>query len=333
MSKRKKRYFELKSVVKVDEAIKAFNDGQEVTIPTSDLSVERNGHILQWDLVEPEDEVIEKYPIKPGIFDLVPTASGIKCAPMKLKDERMLESFSHTTEILREFTSFFNKLDVYEKLGLQKRRGILLYGPPGTGKTQSILTAVKKLRGEDKGTVVINWNSDKLRATDVMDFFAKAVEFTAEVTRLVIIIEDIGTSAEGYSGPKQVDSSLLNFLDGGCEAFSVPVFTVATTNYAEQLPENLINRPGRFSAWLKIGCPTPEERVVLMEFIGDGKLTEEDKKVILSKDCDSFTASHLRELNISSLKDEVSIAKVVKRLLDHQKEFNYKPKRDVGLGL
>ena len=94
---------------------------------------------------------------------------------------------------------------------------------------------------------------------------------------------------------------------------------MATTNYAENLPKNLVDRPGRFDKILKVGYFDGKSRVALLEFIMKTKLNEEDKKAIMSKECEEFSAAHLKEVFIRSKLDNTSIRAVVKALKDHSK--------------
>ena len=204
-----------------------------------------------------------------------------------------------------------------------------------TGKTSSITEACNDLIKKDKGTVVINWNASSIRSSDVLDFFTSGSEYTKECSRVVFVIEDIGMNVEGYGGPKEVDRSLLNFLDGSGVAFRIPTFIMATTNYVQNLPQNLIDRPGRFDKILEVGYPDADSRVALMEFITKAELSEDDKKIIRSKDCDTFSTAYLKEIFIRSQLDGTSIVEVVAQLKNHQKrlENDFDDSPPMGMGM
>jgi len=328
--KKAERHFKVKQITKIADLI----SGEITTLPISDLSIERDGHIIQSELVSPDEPEIPKTKIKPGIFDLIVQNQQIVPAPMELAEDRLMESFSNAQLIVNEFEKFFSRLSFYEELGFPKRRGLLLFGPQGTGKSKSINQAIKKMRAEDEGSVIINWNTSMLSSEAVNMFFKNGVEYTEDCTNLVIIIEDIGTNAEGYGGARVSDSTLLNFLDGVGITFPLPTFIVATTNYASNLPANLIDRPGRFDEWLRVGFPSSEERIVLAEFISKSKLSADDKHALSSSDCDEYSIAHIKEMMIRSKRDGIALKEVIQKLAEHKRLMNndFTEKKGLGLG-
>jgi SpoVK/Ycf46/Vps4 family AAA+-type ATPase len=199
-----------------------------------------------------------------------------------------------------------------------------------THNTSSIGMACNEMSSE--GACIITWNASALRSSDVLDFFTTGVKYHPNVKRLILIIEDIGMSVENYGGPKEIDRSLLNLLDGGANVVQIPTLNIATTNYAHNLPEPLV-RPGRFDSWIEAKLPTAKERVCLVEFISKTKLTDEDKQIIMSKELDTFSAAHLKELSIRSVRDGKSFSEVIKELKDHQKRFKNAFEDKKGFGL
>src|SRR5690554_5775409 len=146
------------------------------------------------------------------------------------------------------------------------------------------------------------WNAASIRSDEVLTLFSTGIEYNSSVKKLVVVIEDIGMGVEGYGGPKEIDRSLLNLLDGANSVVQVPTFMVATTNYAHNLPEPLV-RPGRFDAWIEVGVPSADERVKLVEFFIKSELTEDDKKAIMGKDLNDFSIAHIKELVLRTKRD------------------------------
>lgn len=314
-----KKRFKAKKATKISDIAEIIGKGEDFFLEESDLSIQDDNYIIQFDLEKEEEEKRKKYKIKPGIFNIAASQSGLFLTDLEFKTQELLKTNNNTETILNEVDKFFNNLEMYSKYDIDPKRAVLMYGPPGTGKTSSITEACNGLVKEDDGTVVINWNASSIRSSDVLDFFTSGSEYDKKCTRVVIVIEDIGMSVENYSGAKEVDRSLLNFLDGSGVAFRVPTFIMATTNYAHNLPENLINRPGRFDIVIEVGYPKAKDRVALLEFIMKVELSEEDKKVLSSKDCDSFSAAHLKEIFIRSQLDNSSIKDTIKQLKEHAK--------------
>ncbi len=325
-----------KFTIKHRTLIKDIFDGKVETLPESDLSLQDNGMILQFDYEQDEDEQ-KQVVIKPGSFNLVKTIQGIQLSPMEFVSRDILTSVTNTSMILGEAEKFFSNLSIYDELNQPKKRGILLYGSPGQGKTVSIMQAAKDLKTKDSGTVVINWPTSEIEASGVFKFFTSYSEYTKDCTKLVLIIEDIGGSShEGYSRRDEVSSSLLNLLDGINNVFTLPTLIISTTNHPENLMRSLANRPGRFDMLLEVESPNFEERVKLIEFISKKQLTEEDKEALDEKNnkgVEQFSVAHLQEIVVRSRLHQKSISDVVKELLHHSKLFNLdfaKPKRGMG---
>ena len=325
-----------KFIVKHRTLLKDIFDGKVETLPESDLSLQDNGMILQFDYEQDEEEQ-KQVVIKPGSFNLVKTMQGIQLSPMEFVSRDILTSVTNTSMILGEAEKFFSNLSIYDELNQPKKRGILLYGSPGQGKTVSIMQAAKDLKTKDSGTVVINWPTSEIEASGVFKFFTSYSEYTKDCTKLVLIIEDIGGSShEGYSRRDEVSSSLLNLLDGINNVFTLPTLIISTTNHPENLMRSLANRPGRFDMLLEVESPNFEERVKLIEFISKKQLTEEEKEALNEKNnrgVEQFSVAHLQEIVVRSRLHQKPISDIVKELLHHSKLFNLdfaKPKRGMG---
>jgi hypothetical protein len=328
--KNAKTYFKLKSAKRITEMGQEFLDGKEVILNTSDLSVQNDDFFLQFDLVR-EEMNKNKVTLKTGYFNIEKSSAGLVFIPMELNTPNLSDTSKAYKDIEREFDNFFERLPVYDELGILKKRGVLLYGPPGTGKSTNIARSVKKLL-EGGDAAVIVWNTGSIPSDAILDLFATGIEYHESVKKVTIIIEDIGMSIEEYGGAKEVDRSLLNLLDGASSTIQIPTFFVATTNYAHNLPEPLV-RPGRFDAWIEVGLPSPQERVDLVEFLSKSELSEEDKKAILNKDLNEFSVAHLKELVLRTKRDGKSYTEVVKDLKSLKDRFKkgFDNKKEFGL--
>lgn len=327
-----------KFVPKSKITIKDIYEGKVESIPESDLTFQDNGYVVQFDYVKDEKEQ-KQVVITPGSYNLVTTTQGINISPLEFVNREILTTVTNTQNILREAESFFNNLSVYEELNQPKKRGVLLYGVPGMGKTVSIMQAAKDLKDKDAGTVVINWPTSEIEASDVLKFFIKHSEYTKECTKLVLIIEDIGGSShEGYARRDEVSSSLLNLLDGLNNVFKLPTLIISTTNHPENLMKSLADRPGRFDLMLEIESPNYKERIELIEFIAKRSLTDEEKQALdekINKNVKNFSVAHLQEIVIRSRLHSKSISQVVKELIEHSTRFKIdfnKKQNSVGFG-
>lgn len=311
-------------------SLKELAEKGEGQLVESDLAIQNEDFLFQFKAAEEDDSKRPKYKIKPGTFSLQAGPAGLYLADMEMQEARLLKTNDNSKRILNEFEFFFDRLEVYDELEIVKKRGVLLYGPPGLGKTATISEAAREL-AKDGNAAIISWNAAAINSSNVLDFFSTGVEYEG-VEKLVIVLEDIGMGAEGYGGPREVDRSLLNLLDGSGSVVQVPTFFIATTNYAEQLPEPLV-RPGRFDEWIEIGYPKADERVKLVEFIAKRDLTEDEKNVIMDRSLNEFSIAHLKEIVVRSKRDGLTIKQVVDRLNEHKKRFKKGFENKAGMGM
>lgn len=308
----------------------------EMTLPESDLCIQEGGDILQFEYDRGEEQ--KKIQIKPGVYNLTKTAFGIDTVKANFTTKELLTSVQNTSRILKEAHTFFQRLHVYEELNQLKKRGIMLYSAPGCGKTSAISRVVEELIAQDSNTVVINWPTSELHASDVERFLGNYAEFAPECSRLIFIIEDIGGGENESRGRRnEVDSSLLNLLDGVNNVFKIPTLIVATTNYPENLLSALADRPGRFDLMMKLQPPSFEERVALVEFVSKKPLTEDEKKALdekQTKGVERFSIAHLKEIVIRSRLHDKSLAEVINELVTHSNEYerDFREKKGKGLG-
>lgn len=322
--------FLVKKITRFEDLV----EGQVLEMPESDLCFQNENSIIQMKYERSEED--KKYEIKPGIFTLAESPSGIVTTKMELKDRELLGSVNNTQQIVNEAKVFFRKLHVYEKLRRPKKRGVLLYSKPGMGKTSAIERFCTDFVKEDSGTVVLVWPTSDIEADQVVRFLTTKSEYNSDCTRLVLIIEDIGGGErDGEGGRSAVDSGLLNLLDGVGVTFQLPTFIVATTNHPENLLESLADRPGRFDLMIQLNPPKLEEKQALLAFISKRELSEEEKNCLAFKGAENFSIAHLEEIAVRSELHDKSYAQVVQELIDHSKRFskNFEDKKGVGLGL
>lgn len=322
--------FLIKKITKFKDLV----ENQMLELPESDLCFQNEESIIQMKYERSEEE--RKYEIKPGIFTLSESSVGLVTIKMELKNRGLLETIDNTSRIITEARTFFNKLHVYERLNRPKKRGVLLYSKPGMGKTSAIEKFCGDFVKEDAGTVVLVWPTSEIEADSVCRFLTAKSEYSAECTRLVLIIEDIGGGErDGEGGRSAVDSGLLNLLDGVGITFKLPTFIIATTNHPENLLESLADRPGRFDLMLELNSPTLIEKQQLLGFISKRELSQEEKDCLATKGAENFSIAHLEEIAVRSELHDKTYKQVVDELIAHSKRFkkNFEDKKDLGLGL
>lgn len=151
--------------------------------------------------------------------------------------------------------------EMFEEVGIEPPKGILLYGPPGTGKT----LIAKAVAGETNATFI------KLVASELAQkFVGEGARIVREVFALarkkapsIILIDEIDAIAGkrmevGTSGEREINrtlTQLLAELDGFDPLDRVKV--IATTNRLDVIDPALL-RPGRFDRIIEV--PPPDYR-------------------------------------------------------------------------
>lgn len=168
-----------------------------------------------------------------------------------------------------------------------KSRGLLFVGPPGTGKTMT-----GKVLMNDVDSTFIWISSKDMERVGPITAIRLGFELARKLAPTILFMEDIDSWIKNYT----VDL-LKTELDGIEE--NKGLVTILTSNHPDQLPDALIDRPGRFHEILNYSLPNEQMRSkMIQEWSGiDSKAAD-----ILSKKIDGFSGAHIKEL-ISFAKD------------------------------
>jgi len=157
--------------------------------------------------------------------------------------------------------------EIFEKLGIEPPKGVLIYGPPGTGKTM----LAKAVAGETEANFI------SVSGPEIFDKFygesekkVKALFEDAEKNAPSIIffdeIDAIAPSREDniHSGEveRRVVSQLLTMMDGLNARGKVIV--IAATNRPDSI-DAALRRPGRFDREIEINVPNKEGRLEILK--------------------------------------------------------------------
>ena len=188
--------------------------------------------------------------------------------------------------------------ELFEKIGVEAPKGVLLYGPPGTGKT----LLAKAVAGETNAHFIslsgpeimgkyYGESEGKLR-----EIFTQAEENAPSII-FIDEIDSIAPKRDEVSGDveKRIVSQLLTLMDGMKSRGKVVV--IAATNRPDSI-DPALRRPGRFDREIEFGIPDDKERFEILSIHTRGMPIDEkvDLKQI-SKITHGFVGADLEVLS------------------------------------
>jgi transitional endoplasmic reticulum ATPase len=155
--------------------------------------------------------------------------------------------------------------ELFERLGIEAPKGVLLHGPPGTGKTLLAKAVANEtnahfisLSGPEIMSKYYGESEERLR-----EIFADA-EKNAPSIIFIDEIDSIAPKREEVTGEveKRVVAQLLALMDGMQSRGKVVV--IAATNRPNAI-DPALRRPGRFDREIEIGVPDQEGRLEILQ--------------------------------------------------------------------
>ena len=169
--------------------------------------------------------------------------------------------------------------EIFERLGIEPPKGVLLHGPPGTGKTLLAKAVANEseanfilLNGPEVMSKFYGESEKKIR-----DIFGEA-EKTAPAIIFIDEIDAIAPKREDVTGEveRRVVSQLLTMMDGLKSRGKVVV--IGATNRVNSL-DPALRRPGRFDRELEINVPGKEGRLSILKIHSRGMPFTKDVKL------------------------------------------------------
>ncbi len=181
----------------------------------------------------------------------------------------LVGGLSTEIEEVREAVEYpLTKPEVFERIGVEPPKGILLFGPPGTGKT-----LVAKAVAHNAKATFIRMSGSEL----VHKFIGEGAQMVRELFTLardrapsIVFIDEIdaiGTTRtnDGTSGSAEVQRTLMQLLaemDGFDNRGDVRI--MAATNRVDMLDAALL-RPGRFDRIIQVPLPDTKARLEILK--------------------------------------------------------------------
>ena len=188
--------------------------------------------------------------------------------------------------------------EIFERIGIEAPKGVLLHGPPGTGKT----LLAKAVANET------NANFYSIGGPEIMSkFYGESEERLRQVFKeaeenapSIIFIDEIDSIApkrEEVSGDveKRVVSQLLTLMDGLKSRGKLVV--IGATNRPNAI-DPALRRPGRFDREIEIGIPDEQGRLEILQIHTRGMpLTEDVDLESIARITHGFVGADLEALS------------------------------------
>jgi len=215
--------------------------------------------------------------------------------------------------------------ELFEKLGVEPPKGVLLHGPPGTGKT---LLAKAVANETDANFILLNGpeimskfygESEK----KIRDIFEEA-EKTAPAIIFIDEIDAIAPKREDVQGEveRRVVSQLLTMMDGLKSRGKVVV--IGATNRVNSIDEAL-RRPGRFDRELQIGVPDKKSRLSILKIHTRGMPLDYPIRKIYLEEKFTELENKLKEIksNLENIKDLEKKEQERKEMENNKEELQF----------
>tara|TARA_B100000287_G_scaffold313710_1_gene297054 strand:- start:39 stop:1259 length:1221 start_codon:yes stop_codon:yes gene_type:complete len=204
-----------------------------------------------------------------SIVDILPQSKDPSVQAMEIEEKPIIEysdigGLEKQIKEIREIVELpLLKPEVFEKIGIDPPKGVLLYGPPGTGKTL-LAKAVAK---------VTNATFIRLIGSELVQKFIgegarlvrEVFEYAEERSPSILFIDELDAIGSkrlelATSGDREVQRTLMQLL-ASLDGFEPrgEVRVIAATNRPDILDPALL-RPGRFDRLIEISEPNEEGR-------------------------------------------------------------------------
>ncbi|EHP87378.1 proteasome-activating nucleotidase [Methanotorris formicicus] len=209
-----------------------------------------------------------------SVVDILPKEKDIRAMAMEI-DERPRVSFSDIGGLAKQIQEIkevvelpLKNPELFEKIGIEPPKGVLLYGPPGTGKT----LLAKAVAAETNATFIKIVGSELVKK-----FIGEGAKLVRDVFKLakekapsIIFIDEIDAVAAKRTealtgGDREVQRTLMQLLAemDGFEARG-DVKVIGATNRLDILDPAIL-RPGRFDRIIEIPAPDEEGRLEILK--------------------------------------------------------------------
>ena len=188
--------------------------------------------------------------------------------------------------------------EIFERIGIEAPKGVLLHGPPGTGKTLLAKAVANEtnagfysIGGPEIISKFYGESEERLRQT------FKEAEDNAPSIIFIDEIDSIAPKREEVSGDveKRIVSQLLTLMDGIKSRGKLVV--IGATNRPNAI-DPALRRPGRFDREIEIGIPDEQGRLEVLQIHTRGMpLTDDVDLAAIARVTHGFVGADLEALS------------------------------------
>lgn len=260
-----------------------------------------------------------------GIVEVLPSEKDVNVSGMEIetKPDITFEKIGGLEEQIREVKETvelpLTEPELFEKIGIEPPKGVLLYGPPGTGKT----LLAKAVANETNATFI------KVVASEfVKKYIGEGARLVREVFELakekapaIIFIDELDAVAakrlkSSTSGDREVQRTLMQLLaelDGFESRGDIGI--IGATNRPDILDPALL-RPGRFDRFIEVPLPNLEGRREILKIHTKNMAFDEEADIDLLVDLtDGLSGADLKAVcteagmfAIRNKRDKIAVA-------------------------
>jgi transitional endoplasmic reticulum ATPase len=199
------------------------------------------------------------------VFDIAQTGTALRDGATQIAYED-IGGLKEEIQKVREMIELpLRHPEIFEKLGIEAPKGVLLYGPPGTGKT-----LLAKAVANESNSHFISMSGPEVMSKFYGESEARLREIFKEAREKspsIIFIDEIDSLApkrEEVTGEveRRVVSQLLSVMDG-LESRG-KVIVIAATNRPNAI-DPALRRPGRFDREIEIKVPGNSGRMEILQ--------------------------------------------------------------------
>lgn len=228
-------------------------------------------------------------------------------------DEYIKFQDSEVDLLQKTVVEFYEKRAVYENNHSRHKGASLVYGAPGGGKSTAIMNLVNDARLKNKYVIFV----PKHMSFKQLEGFKEAFDGHDVLIIMEEMTERLGNGTE----------DILNFLDGYSSWNNC--YVIATTNYPEVLPPNLVDRPGRFNHLIEVKLPSDSQKSFYFKNKG---YTDDEIAKVLPK-TKGFSMDYVSQLVLQSKLHSLPLEECLTSLEENKKKVKNTFKGKSGISI